>query len=137
MVQPEIIRRRLTYFDEYLKILRGLQRYSREEFLAEPERYGSAERFLQLALECLLDLGAHVVADEELGTIEVARDIPELLHGRDLLTREQTDLWIRMIGFRNILVHDYTRLDREVVWTVLHEKLDDLAEFRLVFARFL
>ncbi len=46
MIRPEIIRRRLEKLDEYLAILRQLQRYSYDEFAANPERYGSAERFL-------------------------------------------------------------------------------------------
>ena len=46
MTRPEVIRKRLITLDEYLGILRSLQRYSREEFLSGPEHYGSAERFL-------------------------------------------------------------------------------------------
>jgi hypothetical protein len=32
MVRVEILRKRLNKLDEYLEILRGLQRYEREEF---------------------------------------------------------------------------------------------------------
>jgi len=45
--------------------------------------------------------------------------------------------WIRMIGFRNALVHDYLEIDRRVVYEVLQSGLDDLEELREVFARFL
>ena len=45
MVNPEVIRKRLHRLDEYLEVLRRLQRYDLEQFTAEPERYGSAERF--------------------------------------------------------------------------------------------
>ena len=60
MTRPEVIRKRLATLDEYLGILRSLQRYSREEFLSGPEHYGSAERFLHLAIEAVLDMGNHV-----------------------------------------------------------------------------
>jgi hypothetical protein len=49
MVRTEVIRKRLNKLDEYLGILRGLRKYSLEEFLANPEHYGSVERFLQLS----------------------------------------------------------------------------------------
>ncbi len=39
MVRVEVLRRRLNKLDEYLKILSRLQRYSFEEYMAEPERY--------------------------------------------------------------------------------------------------
>ena len=46
MVKPEVIRKRLDKLEEYLQILKTLRKYSFEEFVADPERYGSAERFL-------------------------------------------------------------------------------------------
>lgn len=73
MIRPEIIRRRLEKLDEYLAILRQLQRYSYDEFAANPERYGSAERFLHLAIESLNDLGNHVIAESGLGRVELYR----------------------------------------------------------------
>jgi uncharacterized protein YutE (UPF0331/DUF86 family) len=75
MVDEEIIHRRLRNLDETLSILRKLRLYSFEDFMAEPERYGSAERFLQLAIEALPDMGAHLVAIRELGTVTKYRDI--------------------------------------------------------------
>jgi uncharacterized protein YutE (UPF0331/DUF86 family) len=70
MVRPEILRKRMNKLDEYLKVLRQLQRYEREEFLSEPEHYGSAERFLHLSIEALLDMGNHVIADENMGVVD-------------------------------------------------------------------
>ena len=137
MVQPEIIRRRLAHVDRSLEILGRLRRYSIEEFLAEPERYGSAERFLQIALEALLDLGAHVVAEENLGAIEVSRDIPQRMMEGGLIEPDLAAVWKEMVGFRNLLVHDYAELDRKKVWHVLQDELEDIAKLRAVFAGFL
>lgn len=63
MVQAEIIRRRLEALTEHLAVLERLATYSEAAFLDEPERYGAAERFLQLSLEAFLDLGNHIIAD--------------------------------------------------------------------------
>ncbi len=46
-----------------------IKKYGLEEFLGDPEHYGSAERFLQLAIEAITDMGNHVVAEEELGVV--------------------------------------------------------------------
>ncbi len=56
-------RKRINKLDEYLSILNKLQIYSFEEFLANPERYGSAERFLHLAIEAIIDMANHIIAD--------------------------------------------------------------------------
>jgi len=42
-----------------------------------------------------------------------------------------------MIGFRNILIHEYLEIDREIVYRVLQENLDDLDELKRIFVRFL
>jgi Uncharacterized conserved protein, COG2445 len=107
MVRPDVIRKRLEKLDEYLAILRQLQKYSYDEFVSNPERYGSAERFLQLAIESINDLGNHVVAESGLGNVDWYSDIPHRLREGGLIDASQEETWIKMIGFRNILVHDY------------------------------
>ena len=78
MVRPEIIRKRLNKLGEYLAILEKARRYSWEEFVGDPERYGSVERFLHRSLETLQDMGNHIIADLELGVVDRSRDIPEI-----------------------------------------------------------
>jgi len=41
----------MNRLEDYLSILKKLRHYSFEEFTADPERYGSAERFFILALK--------------------------------------------------------------------------------------
>jgi uncharacterized protein YutE (UPF0331/DUF86 family) len=137
MVDEEIFHRRLRSLDETLSILRKLRLYSYQEFMAEPERYGSAERFLQLAIEALLDMGSHLVASREMGTVTKYRDIPALLERHGYLTRSQRERWTKIIGFRNILVHDYLEIDRGIVYQILQESLGDIDELRGVFLRLL
>ena len=137
MIRVEVIRRRLQHLDEYLQILHHLRGYSLEEFSSDPERYGSAERFLQLAIESLADIGSHVVADLELGTVESYRDIPSILAEHEYITPELRERWIKMLGFRNILVHDYMDIDRRIVYEVLQKELSDIKELCRVFAQFL
>lgn len=137
MVRPEIIRKRLNKLDEYLGILRGLQQYTYSEFSENPELYGSTERFLQLAIESLTDLGNHLVADNHLGTVNWYSDIPAILATNGFITNEQQEMWIQIIGFRNVLVHDYLDIDRTIVFEVLQHQLGDLESLRKVFAQFL
>lgn len=63
MVRAEVVRKRLNQPDKYLAILHKIQRYDLEAFISDPEHYGSAERFLQLCIEIVTDLGNHVIAE--------------------------------------------------------------------------
>jgi len=127
----------LNKLDEYLAILRGLQKYSFDEFIADPQRYGSVERFLHLAIEAINDMGNHVVAELDLGEVNWYSDIPALLARADYIDDSLQEKWIRMIGFRNTLVHEYIEIDRKIVHDVLRNSLGDLEELRRTFAQFL
>lgn len=137
MVRPEIIRKRLNKLDEYLTILNRLQHYDRDEFLANAEHYGSAERFMHLAIEALLDMGNHVVADDGLGVVNWYSDIPKIFLERKLISKKLYNKWIQMIGFRNTLVHEYIDIDRNIVYDVLQRGLNDIEKLKRVFAEFL
>jgi len=137
LTRPEILRRRLSHLEAYLRILRDLSRYTLEEFLESPERYGAAERFLQLAIEALNDMAAHVAADEGLGPFERARDLVDLFLAKGYVDEALAERWRRMIGFRNLLVHEYLDIDRRIVHRVLRENLEDLEALGRIFARFL
>jgi uncharacterized protein YutE (UPF0331/DUF86 family) len=137
MVKPEVIRRRLEQLDKYLKILERYQGYDLETFRSNPEYYGSAERFLQVIIEASLDMGSHIIAEENLGSVEKSGDIPKRFREHDLIDEDLEQRWIRMIGFRNILVHEYLEVDRAIVYEVVLHRLADMDELKKVFARFL
>lgn len=137
MVKPDVIKKRINSLEEYLEILRGLQKYSLEEFLSNPEHYGSAERFLQLAIETTTDIGNHIISSLKLGEVNWYSDVAILLEEKKYITPGLREKWIRMIGFRNILVHDYLDVDRKIVHHVLQNGLDDLEELKKSFAEFL
>lgn len=126
MVKTDVLLPRLRKLSEYLSILERLRDYSEEEFLSDPEHYGSAERFLQLAIEVLNDLGNHIIADDNLGTVDWYRDIPSCLVRHGVIDDPKEKVWLQIIGFRNILVHDYIGLDRSKVYQILHENLSDI-----------
>lgn len=137
MINKEVIRKRLNQLDEYLDILDELKKYSFDKFIETPEYYGSAERFLHLAIECTNDIGSHIIADESLGMVDSYSDIPIILSDKGIIELEMREKWIRMIGFRNILVHEYLEIDRKIVYQVLQEDLADFQALKRVFADYL
>ena len=137
MVKSEIVKRRLVKLEQYLAALRRLQRFNTEELIADPERHGAAERYLHLAIECIIDVGNHIIADENLGEVNSYSDIPRILLSNKIISHEQCETWIRMIGFRNILAHQYADLDLNIVSDTLHRRLGDLEAAFRVFERYL
>jgi uncharacterized protein YutE (UPF0331/DUF86 family) len=137
MARSEVIRKRLNKLNEYLQILKGLQKYSYEEFIRNAEHYGTAERFLHLSIETLTDMGNHIIAELELGIVNSYGDVPAILAKTSHIDADLKNKWIRMIGFRNILIHDYLEIDRKIVYDVLQNSLADIDAIKRIFATFL
>ncbi len=137
MVKPELIRRKLQEIDKYLTYLEKVRTYPQNKFLENTEIWASAERFLQMTIESVNDIGNHIIADENLGTIDRYRDLPKIFLREDFINEELEKKWIQMIGFRNILVHGYAKIDRTEVYKIIQHNLNDIKELRKVFSQFL
>ncbi|MBI5952602.1 MAG: DUF86 domain-containing protein [Chloroflexi bacterium] len=137
VIKSEVIRKRLNKLDEYLQILHGMQKYTLEEFLSDPEHYASVERFLHMAIETTIDIGGHIVSGLGMGEVNWYSDIAAIMEEKGYITVELREKWIRIVGFRNVLVHQYIEVDRKIVYDVLQNKLGDIEELKEVFASFL
>lgn len=127
MVKKEIILERTQKCNEYLNHLRNIiEEVEFEEFNNNPLLYGSAERFLHLSIEALIDIGNHIISDDNLGRVDVYKDIALILAENNYLSEVEEKLFIKIIAFRNILVHDYMDLDRDVIFNLLKNNLEDI-----------
>jgi len=90
---------------------------------------------IQRACEAAIDLGMHVVRRRRLGIPQDSRDAFALLEGAGIIDGGLSARLQRMVGFRNIAIHDYRELDLRIVKAVVRDRLDDLLEFtRLMLA---
>lgn len=111
---------------------------AREEYAADPD--GFAKNFshqdaailnIQRACEAALDMGLHIIRRERLGVTQSARDTFTLLAQAHWLTPAVAEQMKRMVGFRNVAVHDYQSLQLPITLNILTLHLDDF----LVFSR--
>lgn len=84
---------------------------------------------LQRACEAAIDLGMHLVRRGRLGVPQESRDAFELLISAGQLQRELGERLKRMVGFRNVAVHDYQTLNLDIVREIVRHRLADLAGF--------
>lgn len=123
MVNPQVILKKCILLQEYIDFLKSMHGVSWEAFEVDKRNHGSVERYLQLSIELVLDMGSHIISDEKLGEIQWSRDIPLILFSQGRIDESTKIEWIQMIGFRNILVHEYATIDKTRVFQVLKEKI--------------
>jgi len=109
---------------------------AREEFAADPEGFGqsytrqdAAILNIQRACEAALDMGQHLIRREKLGLPQSARDVFALLASGGWTDRALADSLKRMVGFRNIAVHDDQALQLPITISILANHLDEFLAF--------
>jgi uncharacterized protein YutE (UPF0331/DUF86 family) len=88
---------------------------------------------LQRACESSIDAAMHLVRVRRLGVPQETRDAFVLLEEAHLLDPNLADRMKKMVGFRNVAIHDYQTLNLEIVRRIVAEHLDDFLNFTRVF----
>ena len=86
---------------------------------------------LQLAIQNCIDIAAHIVSEEGIGVPASLSEIFHLLEENDYLSDELTEKMVRAVGFRNLLVHEYGRIDLKQVYRIAREHIEDLNKYLL------
>lgn len=80
---------------------------------------------LQRACEQAIDAACREVSRLGLGVPADSADALSLLERESLLSPPLAERMRRMVGFRNVAVHEYRRLDPAIVQTVVEHRLGD------------
>jgi len=90
---------------------------------------------LQRACESSIDAAMHLVRVHRLGVPQETREAFDLLVRAGRLEPPLAERLKKMVGFRNVAVHDYQRLSIEIVRHIVRERLDDLLDFARLLVR--
>lgn len=110
-----------------------------EEYQNNPENLDDYRKMdmivlnLQKACEAVLDLAVYIVSTRKLGLPQTKREAFILLEENNIIDSKMSKNMQGMVGFRNIAVHDYKKIDEEILKDVIENHLNDL----LYFARIL
>jgi uncharacterized protein YutE (UPF0331/DUF86 family) len=80
---------------------------------------------LQRACEAAIDLAMHRVRLHRLGVPQESRDAFSMLAEAGRLDPVLAGRMAKMVGFRNVAVHDYRSLNLGIVKSIVTERLDD------------
>jgi uncharacterized protein YutE (UPF0331/DUF86 family) len=99
------------------------------EFLVDIDRQESILFNLQMAIQNCIDIAAHIVSDEGLGLPGSTSEMFYLLEENGFLDSVLTETIVKAISFKNLIVHEYGRLDVERVFEVARNDIQDLNDF--------
>lgn len=121
----KIIIPKLEKLQEYVSYLKGYQDRSLEDIKKDHTLQGAILRYLQLAIECVLDIGEMLISGLKLRKPEQVREVLFILSENDIIPKDFAKNFSPIAGLRNILVHEYADIDMDKVYGYLQEKLID------------
>lgn len=129
MIKTEVVLKHLRSLQEYALRLRAFLTLSEEELIADITTYWAVQRGLQVAIQHVTDVGAHLLAGLGIGTAAEYRDIILDLGRHGIIPLDFAQRISSMAGFRNILVHQYLEIDEGEVYRNLQLGPDDFEAF--------
>ncbi len=125
-IRAEVVVERSALVRSMLDEIRRLPLEDLEEFLGDRRNPASAESFLRRALETLLDLGRHIAARGFGHAAVEYKEIPRALADQGVIDQSTCDLYLRMAGYRNRMVHFYHEITEQELFEICSHQLDDV-----------
>jgi uncharacterized protein YutE (UPF0331/DUF86 family) len=115
---------------ENLEMLETLSHFSWDEFKAEFWYLQSATRLLQTSIEALADISRYVIRSLSLPPAQEYWKIPTVLSDAGYIDLKDAEVYVKMVRFRNLVVHHYYRVNPQEVYKIVTENLSDIRRWR-------
>ena len=127
MVDADVVFAKLDVIDRCLQRIEAIRGGRRQEL--EPVDVDDIIAInLQRAIQAAIDLASHVVAEEGYGVADSTAGVFTLLEQRGVIDGALAGRLRKMVGFRNIAIHEYRSVDPEIVEAILEKHLGDLRD---------
>ena len=125
MVDRDVVTAKLSVIDRCLARIAEVQGPRRREL--EPLDVEDITALnLQRAVQAAIDLAAHVLVSEGHGVPSETAEVFALLEVQGIVEPELAERLRRMVGFRNIAIHEYQKLNPAIVQAIVERHLGDL-----------
>ena len=104
-------------------------------FLGDVDRQDIVAFNLSLAVENCIDIAAHIISENGWGVPGSASEIFYLLRDKGILDPEMTERMIKAVGLRNLIVHEYGKLDLKLLFATVRNDLADLGSYLMQIFR--
>ncbi len=119
---------------KYDGVERSIKRIN-EEYENNPQNLKDNRRLdaiilnLQRASEMATDVAMYIVTVRRLGIPQTRKDAFEKLYDNKLISKEMCKKMKRIIGLKNIALHEYEKIDEKMLKDIIENDLTDIKEF--------
>lgn len=131
MVDRDLIIAKASSVRKHLRRVEEKRGQDLQEFLKDFDCQDIVSFNLQLAIQNCIDIAAHIISEVGIGVPGSLTEMFYLLEENGYLSEGLTEKMIRAVGFRNLLVHEYGKIDLKQVFEIANEHIEDLNKYLL------
>ena len=129
MVDNDLILAKASSVKRHLRRVEEKRNINLQIFLKDIDRQESILFNLQMAIQNCIDIAAHIISDEGFGVPGSTNEMFYLLEENGYLDRDITEKMVKAVGFRNLIVHEYEKIELGQVFEIALKDTKDLNEY--------
>jgi len=129
MVDHDLIIAKAGLVQKHINRIRSKGGKDMKLFLEDQDLQDIISFNLHTAIQNCIDIAAHIISEKGLGVPGSVSEMFYTLEENGFLSAETTEKMIKAVGLRNLLVHEYGKIDLKRVFKVIHEDIGDLNNF--------
>ena len=137
MVDKALIGRKMAQMEMYLSQIREYSKISLASYKSEWKTQRIVERTLQILVELCIDMANHIISDEKMRLPEAYADTFKVLMENGVIDKRLWSRMEKMAKFRNVVVHQYEKIDPAIMVSILHKNLNDFEKYKRAITKFL
>ena len=84
---------------------------------------------LERAIQISVDIALHIIADSDFKSPNTMGESFIVLSDMEIISKELGERLRKGVGFRNISVHAYEKINWDIVFSIINKNLDDFQKF--------
>jgi uncharacterized protein YutE (UPF0331/DUF86 family) len=100
-----------------------------DSFIKDIDRQESILFNIQTAVQNCIDIAAHIISEESFGVPGSTTEMLYILEKNGYLDNDLTQKMVKAVGFRNLIVHEYGKIELEQVYEIAQDDINDLNEY--------
>ena len=129
MPNKEFIKNKIKFIQNELEKLSMFSNFSLQEIVSDYSRHTLVERILERIINDALGINQHIIAESDQEAPNDYKETFSALSKMDIFPAEFAAEISKSVGLRNILVHNYHKLDEEIFYHSIKNCLTDYTKY--------
>lgn len=135
-INKDLLSKKLNFLNQHLSAIERME-FDEQKFVENEDVHDLIVFRLQQAVETVIDIGAHIIAESDFPRKETAKDVFLFLGEQKIIDKELSLRMGKAADFRNRAVHGYNNFDYSLLFQDYKENLKDLRNFGTQILKFI